>query len=93
MLPEWADRYGKRFENYRLPRAEAERKSLAATVGNDGRHLLRSVYAQEAPPDLRHLPAVQVLRQVWVQQFVVEDGQLRWRQKKQLPPALILINP
>ena len=29
MQPEWADRYGKRFENYRLPREEAERKSLA----------------------------------------------------------------
>jgi len=92
MLPEWADRYGKRFENYRLPRVEAERKSLADTVGNDGCHLLQCVYAQEAPPDLKHLPAVQILRQVWVQQFVVEDGILRWRQKKELPPALILIN-
>jgi transposase len=35
---------------------------------------------------------VQVLRQVWVQQFVVEDGILRWREKKELPPALMLIN-
>ena len=49
MLPEWADRYGKRFENSRLPRAEAERRALTVTVGNDGRHLLRCVYAQEAP--------------------------------------------
>jgi transposase len=92
MQPEWTDRYGKRFENYRLPREEAQRKTLAATVGNDGRHLLQALYAADAPPSLRQLPAVQILRQVWVQQFVVEEGRLRWRDKKELPPALILIN-
>jgi|SRR5579862_4326897 len=92
MAPEWADRYGKRFENYRLPRDEAERKSLAATVGNDGMRLLRAVLAPDTPLALRHLPAVQILRQVWVQQFVIEAGHLRWRDKKELPPALIVIN-
>ncbi|WP_395088971.1 IS1182 family transposase [Armatimonas sp.] len=91
MAPEWADRYGKRFENYRLPREEAERKALAATVGNDGRQLLLSVYADDAPSHLWQLSAVQILRQVWVQQFVFEDGTLRWREKNELPPALILI--
>lgn len=92
MQPEWADRYGKRFENYRLPREAAERKGLAATVGRDGSLLLERLYASDAPMHLRELPAVQILRQVWVQQFVVEDGQLRWRDKKELPPAGIIIN-
>ena len=92
MAPEWADRYGKRFENYRLPRDEAERKALAVTVGNDGRQLLLSVYADDTPSALWQLPAIQVLRQVWVQQFILEEGTLRWREKKELPPGLILIN-
>ena len=92
MRPEWADRYGKRFENYRLPREEAERKLLATTVGNDGWHLLQALLAPQAPPELWQLPAVQVLRQVWLQQFVFEDGTLRWREKKEVPPASILIN-
>ena len=91
MAPEWADRYGKRFENYRLPREEAERKAFAVTTGNDGRQLLLSVYAHDAPSHLWQLPAIQILRQVWVQQFLVEDGALRWREKNELPPGLILI--
>lgn len=91
MAPEWADRYGKRFENYRLPRDEAERKALAVTVGNDGRQLLSAIYASDAPSDLWQLPAIEILRQVWVQQFLIEDGTLRWREKKELPPGMILI--
>ena len=31
------------------------------------------------------LPAVQVLRKVWVDQYVEEDGQLRWRSKAEMP--------
>lgn len=92
MQPEWADRYGKRFENYRLPRDPAERKALAAVVGNDGLVLLRALCAPDAPPVLRHLPAVEILRQVWVQQFAVDEGRLRWRETNELPPAAILIN-
>lgn len=61
-------------------------------MGNDGRQLLLAVYAPDAPSHLWQLPAIQILRQVWVQQFVIEDGTLRWREKKELPPGLILIN-
>ena len=50
MAPDWADRYGKRFENYRLPREEAERKALAATVGNDGMRLLRAAVGSGRSP-------------------------------------------
>ena len=74
MQAEWADRYGKRFENYRLPRDKAQREALAALIGADGLALLRALYAPNAPGFVRQLPAVSVLRQVWVQQFVVEEG-------------------
>lgn len=90
--PEWVDRYSKRFENYRLPREEAQRKSLAVQVGQDGITLLNALAAHAALTPLRCLPAVEILRQVWVQQFVFEEGRLRWRDKKELPPAAILIN-
>ncbi len=88
MRPEWADRYGKRWDTYRLPRQESERAALAAVVGEDGRYLLGRLASPEAPASLLCLPAVQVLRQVWVQQFVMEEGTLRQRDAKELPPAL-----
>jgi Transposase DDE domain len=37
--------------------------------GRDGFHLLDQVYSRSAPAWLRELPAVQVLRRVWIQQF------------------------
>ena len=92
MQAEWADRYGKRFENYRLPRDKAQREALAAVIAADGLALLKALYAPDAPVFLRQLPAVSVLRQVWVQQFVVEEGQVRWRESKELPPASLLIH-
>src|SRR4051794_13723963 len=35
-LPEWEERYGRRFEHERLPKQEAERQTLAETIGVDG---------------------------------------------------------
>ena len=90
--PEWIDRYSKRFENYRLPRDEAERKALAVTVGKDGLTLLHALYSNDALEPLSRLPAVDLLRQVWVQQFVLEGERLCWRDAKQLPPGALLIN-
>src|SRR5579871_1957297 len=60
--PDWHDRYDQRVEEYRLPTAKTERAALAATIGADGRSVLQAVYAPEAPPWLRALPAVQTLR-------------------------------
>ncbi len=37
----WYGRYGRRVENYRLPKTEAARQDLAATIGADGQQLLR----------------------------------------------------
>ncbi|WP_275562739.1 hypothetical protein [Streptomyces sp. 5-6(2022)] len=46
-------------------------------------HILRSVYRDDAPPGARHLKSVQALRQVWVQQYWVdENGRLGWRGPK-----------
>jgi transposase len=83
----WFDRYGRRVEEERLPKGLATRQAYAATIGADGAHLLTALYAPAAPDWLRQLPAVEVLRQVWVQQYVVEHGAIRWRTAEELPPA------
>lgn len=67
-------RYAGRAENARLPRGEAERAALAAQAGADGYALLEQVHVPGAPPWLREIPAVQALRQVWVQQFYRQGG-------------------
>lgn len=90
--PEWYTRYRARFELYRLPKAESERQALAATVGTDGHQLLAWVWAPDAPPGVRQLPAVEVLRQVWVQQSYQEAGQVHWRSADNLPPAPQLLH-
>lgn len=86
VTPEWFERYEARFEQYRLPKERPEQEELARTIGMDGYHLLWALYAEEAPHWLREVPAVEVLRQVWVQQYVLLDGELTWRAAQDMPP-------
>jgi transposase len=88
--PDWFERYGRRFEDSRLPTARTERYALAEQIGGDGHCLLRAVFEQ-APDWMPHLPAIEVLRQVWVQQFHWVEGVLRWREAGNLPPASQMI--
>lgn len=91
--PTWSDRYGTRFDDYRLRKAEGERQALAEQIGADGRAVLGAVDA-DAPRWLRDLPALQTLRQVWIQQYyaVPADEPMRWRAWADLPPASQMIN-
>lgn len=82
---EWFDRYGPRFEQYRLPKGKQAQQELAEQVGRDGLQVLEAIYANTAPPTLKHLPEVKILRQVWVQQFWVDDEQVRLRDVKHMP--------
>jgi transposase len=52
MEPEWAERYRKRFSDFRLPKDAKEREALAETIGADGRRLLERVYAETRLPRL-----------------------------------------
>jgi transposase len=88
VTPEWYERYGPRFEQYRLPKSKKEQQELAEVVGADGYHLLNAVYAAaEEMPWLREIPAVEVLRRVWVQQFWCDEGQIRQRKVSDMPPV------
>jgi transposase len=92
--PAWAERYGPRLDEYRLPKGHAEREALAAQIGRDGFRLLQAVHAPDAPPWLRTVPAVQTLRRVWLQQYYAppDDGPPRWRTGDDLPPSAQMIN-
>ena len=89
---EWYERYGSRVEEYHLPKEASKRQALAEQIGLDGSYLLEAIRDASAPAWLREVPAVEVLRRVWVQQFLIEDGQVRWRANENIAPASILIS-
>ncbi|MEU5524888.1 hypothetical protein ABZ759_30580 [Streptomyces sp. NPDC047860] len=86
MDPSWQERYGTRVDAYRLQSDEQERRDLAWQIATDGYRLLEAVFAPTAPAWLREVPAVGVLRIVWVQQFTrnIGDGEqeVAWRGKE-----------
>jgi transposase len=92
----WAKRYGCRIEQYRLPKAEAERQALALAIGQDGYTLLSACLSPTAPDVVRNEPAVETLRRVWLQQYYRCDDptapELRWRAKTEQPPCAQLIS-
>ncbi len=92
--PDWVERYGARFDDYRLPKREAARTALAEQIGADGGALLHAIYQGDAPGWLRELPAIETLRRVWVQQFYAATATtpVRWRSTADLPPAAQMIN-
>jgi len=88
----WVERYGHRIEENRLPKSEGERLVLAQQIGEDGRKLLTAIFDSLSPAWLREIPAIEVLRRIWVQNYFVEDEYLRWREAENLPPATLFIN-
>jgi transposase len=87
----WYERYALRVEDGRLPRSAAEREAYARAVGEDGFALLERLDEPVAPEELRGLPKVATLRQVWARHFVREDGAApgggaRLRAKEDPPP-------
>ncbi len=86
----WHERYDTRVESPRGRLSAATVAALAATIGADGRALLTAIYGPEAPRWLREIPAVQILRQVWLQYFYAPDaesGDMRLRAREDRPPA------
>lgn len=77
-LSGWERRYGARISTWqrRVP-GKAERDRLAVQYARDGYALVAACYEETAPPWLREIPAVQVLRTVLIQSFtraLGEDG-------------------
>lgn len=86
--PEWVERYHRRSDEYRLPKEPAARQALADQIGADRVTLLQAATAPGAPPVLRAIPAVETLRQIWVQNYRPTDRGVCFRTPEDgLPPA------
>ena len=102
--PEWFARYGRRFEQIRLPKEQADRAALLLAIGEDGAFLLEAVrVAGESPAhcakaeQMRQLPAVEFLRRMWIQQYwreVKDDGStpLHPRADDNQPPGALRLH-
>jgi transposase len=90
----WYERYASRVEDYQLPKEATQRQALAEQIGADGWQLLGAIEAVDAPEWLREVPAVAILRRVWMQQYTYTytDETVRWRSDANIPPASLLIS-
>ncbi|WTZ89115.1 transposase (plasmid) [Streptomyces sp. NBC_01384] len=70
-VPELALRYGGRVSGWKLPSSQVKRERLATVFGQDALALLRAVWAPTAPPVLRTLEPVALLRRITVQTYLV----------------------
>jgi len=84
---EWFERYSRRIEEWRIPEAKDQQENVMKQIGEDGSRLLTQVWCDQATAMTRTFSTVDGLRQTWVQQFCWEDGQIRARNKDNLPPA------
>jgi transposase len=94
----WYERYSRRIEESRLPKATAAREAYAQTVGEDGFLLLDALDTPDAPEGLRELPSLEALRRTWQRHYErTEEGALagergakrrvRFKANRELPPA------
>jgi transposase len=90
--PDWRDRYTRRAEDDRLPTTHAARAALTLTIGHDGWRLLAAIDHADTPPWLRQVPAVAILRRVWMQNYWWDGTQLQWREAGNIPPAAQFIS-
>jgi transposase len=91
---DWYERYGHRIEEYRLPKGKEKRAALVEQIGADGYTLLDAIFTTPELSWLRHVPAVEILRRVWIQQFELVEGQPHFRTDDNIPsPALLICSP
>ncbi len=67
--PDWYPRYGLRSDQARLPKDASKRETRARQIGADGFQLLAWVQTADPPLGLGALPALEALRQIWLQQY------------------------
>lgn len=93
--PDGYDRYGLRAERARFPTEATRRDALVRQIAADGYALMTTVFALPPTHPLRALPALEVLRQIWIQQFyrctIPGADTIRWRSRDEEPPSSLLI--
>src|SRR5499426_492780 len=92
------ERYSRRIEESRLPKATAAREAYAQTVGEDGFLLLDALDVPDVPEGLRQLPSIAALRRTWQRHYerpacapaspgASPVSQVRFKASRELPPA------
>jgi transposase len=85
---EWVKRYRGRSDEGRLPKGKEAQRALADQIGRDGAELLDAISSADAPAGLREVPAVEMLRRIWVQNFLATEAGVRFRTAEDgLPPS------
>jgi transposase len=94
--PAWYTRCGLRSDQARVPKDASKREALARQIGADGYQLLAWVQKSDPSLGFRELPALEALRQIWLQQYycctVPGLEALRWRTSDEQPPAAVRIS-
>jgi transposase len=94
----WYERYSRRIEESRLPKATAAREAYAQTVGEDGFLLLDALDTPDAPAGLRELSSMEALRRTWQRHYertvcapaspgASPASRVRFKASRELPPA------
>jgi transposase len=84
---DWYDRYGQKDGYSRKTRTTEEKEDKAIEIGTDGFYLLEAIYHETTPDAIRQIQAVEVLRQVWLQQYYAPtEGTVLLRTEKDGPP-------
>lgn len=91
---EWYERYEHRVEEYRLPKEQTKRTALVETIGTDGYSLLDAIFMTPELNWLHHIPAIEILRRVWVQQFEIVEDRVHFRANDNIaPPPKMICSP
>lgn len=88
---EWYERYAHRVEKYRLPKEQTKRTALVETIGADGYAMLDAIDTTPELSWLHHVPALETVRRVWVQQFELIEDKPHLRANDNIPPPAKMI--
>ena len=84
---DWYDRYGQKVGYSRKTRTTEEKEAKAIEIRTDGFYLLDAIYHETTPNAIRQIQAVEILRQVWLQQYYAPtEGTVLLRTEKDGPP-------
>ena len=84
---DWYECYGQKSEYSNKTRTAEEKEAKAVQIGVDGFYLLEAIYHETTPDVIRQLHGVEVLRQVWLQQYYAPtEGTVLLRTEKDGPP-------
>lgn len=86
---DWYEQYGLPYDSFRLPEGADKIANLTAKMGEDIFSFLDNINMKRR--ELRDIPAVSVLRQVWFQQFQIKKDIVCLKEAKELVSTSELI--